>query len=270
MDKSLRFVRLRRGYRHAGDPRLVSSLVLVALLGLHPGGATAGAEGAARTAARPVSALPPAATATAADADGSGIAAEALEREAASGEVRYVAVWVSTTRDNEALPYIIVDKVNAKVYLFDAEGRLQGAAAALLGMERGDGSALGVGSRAMSAIGPAQRTTAAGRFVASLGRDLQGHDILWVDYDTALALHRVAKGTPAERRAQRLESPTSQDNRISYGCINVPVAFYEKLVVPAFRESSGVVYILPEMSMAREMFGPDVAKPEVDSVRRGS
>ncbi len=181
-----------------------------------------------------------------------------------------MAGWVAKTGDNKALPYIIVDKVNAKVYVFDAEGRLQGAAAALLGMEQGDGSAHGVGNRAMSAIGPDQRTTAAGRFVASLGRDLQGHDILWVDYDTALALHRVAKGTPAERRAQRLESPTSQDNRISYGCINVPVAFYEQLVAPAFKQSSGVVYILPEMSMARDLFKPGVAPPEADSVHRGS
>ena len=268
MGKSLRFVRPRRGYLHAGDSRLFGSLVLVALLGLHPGRAIAGSEGAARTAARPVSALQPAATH--ADADGGATAAAALEREAASGEVRYVAGWVATTGDNEALPYIIVDKVNARVYLFDVEGRLQGTAAALLGMEEGDGSAHGVGNRAMSAIGPDQRTTAAGRFVASLGRDLQGHDILWVDYDTALALHRVGKGTAAERRAQRLESPTSRDNRISYGCINVPVAFYEKFVAPAFRESSGVVYILPEKSMAREMFRPDMVKPEADSVHRGS
>ena len=260
MGKSLRSVRPRRGYVHAGDPRVVASLVLVALLGLQPGRATAGLEAPARAAALPVSALPPAATA----------AAASLERESASDEVRYVAGWVSTTSDNEALPYIIVDKVNARVYLFDAEGRLQGPAAALLGMEEGDGSAHGVGNRAMSAIGPDQRTTAAGRFVASLGHDPKGHEILWVDYDTALALHRVAKGTAAERRAQRLESPSSRDNRISYGCINVPVAFYEEFVAPAFRESSGVVYILPEMSTAREMFRPKAAKPGADSVHRSS
>lgn len=191
----------------------------------------------------------------------------ALQREAASGEVHYVAGWVARTSDNQAQPYIIIDKVDARVYVFDAAGRLQGTAPALLGMVQGDGSAAGVGNRALSAIGPADRTTPAGRFAASLGRDLKGQDILWVDYDTSLALHRVVKGTPAERRVQRLESATALDNRISYGCINIPVAFYEAFVRPAFTHSSGVVYILPEMSTASEMFKPGGAAPTAEPVR---
>ncbi|MEO6137670.1 MAG: hypothetical protein ABIP11_03255 [Luteimonas sp.] len=171
-----------------------------------------------------------------------------------SSEVAYVAGWVSRTSDNGGMPYIIIDKVNAKVFVFDARWRFQGAAPALLGMEHGDGSAPGLGARKMSAIRPTQRTTPAGRYVASLGRDLHGGDILWIDYANAIALHRVVKGTPAEHRAQRLESETSQDNRISYGCINVPVKFYESIVSPEFANTNGVVYILPEMSPAREMF----------------
>jgi hypothetical protein len=171
-----------------------------------------------------------------------------------SSEVAYVADWVSRTSDNGGMPYIIIDKVNAKVFVFDARWRLQGAAPALLGMEHGDGSAQGLGTRKMSAIRPTQRTTPAGRYLASMGRDTHGGDILWIDYANAIALHRVVKGTPAEHRAQRLESETSQDNRISYGCINVPVKFYESTVSPAFVNTNGVVYILPEMSSAREMF----------------
>ena len=171
-----------------------------------------------------------------------------------SSEVAYVADWVTRTNDNGGMPYIIIDKVNAKVFVFDVRGTLQGAAPALLGMEHGDGSAQGLGTRKLSAIRPTQRTTPAGRYVASLGRDLHGGDILWIDYANAIALHRVVKGTPAEHRAQRLESATSQDNRISYGCINVPVKFYESTVSPAFANTNGVVYILPEMSPARDMF----------------
>lgn len=185
---------------------------------------------------------------------GSFVAAAALAREAASSEVRDVAEWVAISGDNQAMPYVVVDKINARVYVFDAAGRLQGTAPALLGMARGDGSADGLGTRALAAIGPAQRTTPAGRFVASIGLDLKGQDILWVDYETSLALHRVVRGTPNERRAQRLQSPTAEDNRISYGCINVPVAFFEAVVGPAFAQSSGVVYILPEMSPASSVF----------------
>lgn len=178
-----------------------------------------------------------------------------FREEAASAQVRHVAHWVLDSRDNKGLPYLIVDKVDAKVFVFNARGQLQGAAAALLGMERGDGTADGIGEQKLSAMRPEDRTTPAGRFLASLDHDLQGREILWVDYDTALALHRVPKGKPAERRAERLESATSDDNRISYGCINVPEAFYEDVVSPAFTRTFGVVYILPEDTTATELFG---------------
>ena len=177
-----------------------------------------------------------------------------LQRESASPEVVHVAHWVMDSGDNGGLPYLIVDKVNAKVFVFDARGRLQGAEPALLGMVPGDGTADGIGEQKLAAIRPEDRTTPAGRFVASLDRDLQGQSILWIDYASALALHRVVKGKPAERRAQRLASATSQDNRISYGCINVPVKFFEEIVAPAFRDTNGIVYILPETGTARALF----------------
>lgn len=174
--------------------------------------------------------------------------------ESASADVRHVANWIALTGDNAGMPYVIIDKVNATVFVIDANGHLDGSAPALLGMVEGDGSVAGIGDREMSAIRPEERTTPAGRFVASLGEDLHGQDILWVDYGTSIALHRVANGTPAERRAQRLDSATSDDNRISYGCINVPVQFFDDVVQPAFASSSGVVYILPEMSSVRDAY----------------
>lgn len=243
-----RCARPRAGNRHAGESHLVVGALLVAVLAFLPGLAFAGGLSPQTRASRGVSGAQPAA-----------IPADPLEREQASADVRHVAAWIASTGDNQAMPYLIVDKVAARVYVFDAAGRLEGTAAALLGMERGDGSAEGLGTRPLSAIVPDQRTTPAGRFVASLGLDLKGQDILWVDYGTSLALHRVVKGTAAERRAARLQSPTPIDNRISYGCINVPVAFFETFVRPAFKQSSGVVYILPEMSPARTLFKSDVA-----------
>ena len=49
-------------------------------------------------------------------------------------------------------------------------------------------------------------------------------------------------------------SPASDDKRISYGCINVPVAFYEKLVMPAFSRTKGIVYVLPEVTAVQTVF----------------
>jgi hypothetical protein len=178
-----------------------------------------------------------------------------FQQQSPSSEAKHVADWVVVSGDNGGMPYLIVDKVNAKVFVFDARGRLQGAEPALLGMEQGDGTAAGIGDQKLSAIRPEDRTTPAGRFVASLDRDLQGQSILWIDYASALALHRVVKGKPAERRAQRLESATPEDNRISFGCINVPVNFFETVVAPVFSKTNGIVYILPEAGTARALFG---------------
>lgn len=178
----------------------------------------------------------------------------AFGREHASKDTLHVAHWVVASGDNQGLPFVIIDKVEAKVFVFDAQGKLSGAAPALLGLARGDDSTPGIGERKLSTIRPEERTTPAGRFVASLDHDLHGVEMLWVDYDTAISLHRVVTAIAGEHRAQRLESATSADNRISYGCINVPAKFYDKVVSPAFTGTNGIVYILPETRPAREVF----------------
>lgn len=177
-----------------------------------------------------------------------------FERESASQDARHVADWVIDSGDNHGMPFVIVDKADAKVFVFHADGRLRGAAPALLGLARGDDSVPGIGDRKLSSIRPDERTTPAGRFVAALDRNLNGVEILWVDYDTAISLHRVVTSNNKEHRAQRLASPTPLDNRISYGCINVPVQFYESVVSPAFIGTNGIVYILPETRSPQKVF----------------
>jgi hypothetical protein len=177
-----------------------------------------------------------------------------FERDRASQEARYMADWVVDSGDNHSMPFVIVDKTDAKVFVFYADGRLHGAAPALLGLARGDEAVPGIGDRELSRIRPEERTTPAGRFVAALGRNLRGKEILWVDYDGAVSMHPVVTANPKERRAQRLATPTPLDNRISYGCINVPAKFYENVVHPAFTGTNGIVYVLPENRSAREVF----------------
>lgn len=178
-----------------------------------------------------------------------------FEREHASHEARHVSDWVVDSGDNRGMPFAIVDKVDAKVFVFDADGRLRGAAPALLGLARGDDAVPGVGDRKLSSVRPEERTTPAGRFVAALGRNLRGVEILWVDYDGAVSMHQVVTTNPKERRLQRLATPTPLDKRISYGCINVPAKFYKNVVRPAFTGTNGIVYVLPETKPAREVFG---------------
>ncbi len=177
--------------------------------------------------------------------DGSG-SAQRFTFEHASEEVRATVNWVIDSGDNLGMPFLIVDKREARVFAFNARGQLHGEAFALLGLAVGDDSVPGIGEQALASIPPDERTTPAGRFVASLGRNLKGGEILWLDYEDALSLHPVAAGTPRERRMERLASPQVDDNRISYGCINVPKTFFANVVSPAFKNSNGIVYVLPE------------------------
>jgi hypothetical protein len=165
-----------------------------------------------------------------------------------------MADWIVDSGDSHDLPFILVDKKGAMVYVFHADGRLRGASRALLGLAVGDDSVPGIGQRALASILPQERTTPAGRFVASMDHNLHGGDILWVDYEAAISLHPVITSNPKERRAQRLATATPLDKRISYGCINVPAAFFKNVVSTAFKSSSGIVYVLPETRPAQTVF----------------
>jgi hypothetical protein len=172
----------------------------------------------------------------------------------ASSDARQMADWVMDTGDNHSQPFVIVDKKATEVFVFDGHGHLSGATSALLGLARGDDSAPGIGAKKLSDIRPDERTTPAGRFVASLGYGLGKQDILWVDYKTALALHRVLATSSREHRLQRLAAASPLDHRITFGCINVPVNFYDRIIQPAFTGTSGVVYILPETKSIADVF----------------
>ena len=172
----------------------------------------------------------------------------------ASSAVSTVAAWVRETADSQGLPFLIIDKVSAQVVAYDRQGRLLGAAPALLGLARGDISPPGIGQRPLSAITPEDRITPAGRFLAATGENLGGKAILWIDYDAALSLHPVITTRAADRRLQRLATTTADDNRISYGCVNVPATFFDEIVQPAFKGTVSVVYILPEVRSLAEVF----------------
>lgn len=175
-------------------------------------------------------------------------------RENPSMDARHVADWVADSNDNHNMPFMIVDKKNARVFVFHADGRLRGAAPALLGLARGDDSVPGIGDRELSSIRPDERTTPAGRFEAALDRNLGGKEILWVDYDTAISLHPVITSNLKERRGERLATPSPDDNRISYGCINVSSDFFKRVVSPAFSGTNGIVYVLPETRSPQKVF----------------
>jgi hypothetical protein len=174
--------------------------------------------------------------------------------EPASHDVLQMAHWVLETADNRGLPFVIVDKKDAKVFVLDGRGKLLGATSALLGLARGDDSAPGIGDRKLADIRPEERTTPAGRFVAGLGIGLHKQEILWLDYHLALALHRVLAHNSSEQRLERIAAASPRDKRITFGCVNVPANFYDRVVHPAFTGTNGIVYILPEVRSIADVF----------------
>lgn len=166
-----------------------------------------------------------------------------------------VADWVAASGDNASLPYIIIDKQAASLFLFDASGKPLGRVPVLTGVAVGDVATPGIGSKNLAEIGPAEKTTPAGRFLAKYGLAAGGQRVLWVDYATSVALHPIPPGaSKKERRRQRMLSPTPDDNRITFGCINVPTAFYNKSVRPLFAKRGGYVYVLPDVTPLETVF----------------
>jgi hypothetical protein len=168
-------------------------------------------------------------------------------------DVQRVAAWAARN-DSVGITFAVVDKQRAHLYVFDAQGRLRGESPVLLGHARGDDNVPGIGQRPIEQVRPEERTTPAGRFEVRYGRNLLDEDVVWVDYDAAVSMHRVRTTEARERRLERLASPTTEDNRISYGCINVPVAFFDEVLWPTFGRQRAHVYVLPEVKPLDAVF----------------
>lgn len=173
-------------------------------------------------------------------------------------EVKLVADWSVATQDHKKSAFVVVDKKDARVYVFTPDGKLKADSPALLGSAVGDDSAPGIGDKPLSQVKPEEKTTPAGRFVAEIGMNARHEDVVWVDYDAAVSMHRVLRTPEAIRRDKRLvrlATPTPADNRISYGCINLPVSFFEKVLAPTVRKNGAVIYVLPETRSVQKQFG---------------
>ena len=172
----------------------------------------------------------------------------------ASADANYALRWVLTTQDNQGLPFAIVDKKNARIFVFESKGYLLGTSAALLGISPGDTDVSDIVHRQPTSLSVAERSTPAGRFLSEPGRNLNGEAVVWIDYAARLAIHRLRPAAAHERRAARLASATPDDNRISLGCVIVSESFYDAVISPAFSRSRGVVYVLPETRPVQHMF----------------
>jgi hypothetical protein len=175
-------------------------------------------------------------------------------KHGSSPVVQSMARWVVSSEDNQNLPFVVVDKISAMLHVYDAAGKPRASTSVLLGQAVGDHSVPDIGKRRIADIRPAERTTPAGRFVGEPGKNVEGENIVWIDYDAALAIHRVRPGRAYQQHLKQLASGSPAVKRASYGCVVVPVHFFEQVISPTFAGGKAVIYILPEQRSAAELF----------------
>lgn len=152
-----------------------------------------------------------------------------LTREQASPDVERLASWAVESQDHAGLPFIVIDSDGARLFAFDAAGRLLASAPVL--------------PVAGHADGPAARPAApAGRFVSDGWPP--GEGITWIGGDAALSLHRAPAGTSAD-------SPG--DRRAPGGLLQVADNFYTSYLQPLKGQAS-IAYVLPQGASGRKAF----------------
>ena len=149
--------------------------------------------------------------------------------------------------------FAILDKSGARLWVFSPYGQPIANSPVLLGQAIGDDAAGDLGTRAFSKYSRSDKITPAGRFLTEEGVNLSGEEIIWLDYESGLSMHRV-RNIAGERRHQRVASGVIAQRRISYGCINVPADFFDEYLYSLFRSQSSVVYILPEVYDPEDIF----------------
>lgn len=179
-------------------------------------------------------------TVDAAPTEAAAILRNDLARARASLDVERVARWVVASQDHAGLPFLLVDKARAKLFAFDAAGRLTASAPVLLGTSRADGPA-------------AAGATPAGRFVAATWLPIRGDGIMWINADAALTLHGIPSGISPGRAPQRLASAELDDKRITDGSLHVAGDFYDEFL-SALKGQVSIAYVLPEVLPVRDVF----------------
>jgi hypothetical protein len=190
---------------------------------------------------------------------GAPVATSVLDETDASADARYVERWIHARNDDHGRPFAIVDKKAARIFVFGAGGRLVGESPTLLGLARGDIPVPGAGQKDPSRLLPYERKTPAGRFESQPGRNLNGESVVWVDYDTGIAIHRIRPGRSRAQRLHNVFSAGTDDKRMSLGCVVVPEEFFDGVVLPTLGHARGTVYVLPEDGPVTALFSAPAA-----------
>jgi hypothetical protein len=182
------------------------------------------------------------------DSENSFLITPHLEQSSMSLQALRVAEYIAANSSSPDVN-IILDKPTAKIYVM--VGRLLlDQSVFLMGAKVADEFPGGSMAASYSLKIPLaeKKVTPAGKFklVKTLRDPDYGTSLTFALYrDYRLAIHRIYLGNPEEKRQQRLDSKTTKDNSISYGCVNVSNTFYDQVLDRLEINSNSYVYIIP-------------------------
>ncbi|NVN99285.1 MAG: PLxRFG domain-containing protein [Geobacteraceae bacterium] len=174
--------------------------------------------------------------------------------------------------------FMIADKPNGMLHVFNADGTVRVQSAALFGKDKGDT----LSSKASLEGGA--KITPAGTFHLRAVEDHEytGGKILHLVETTQktargtanIAVHSVWLGDQSEHRSDRLKSDTAADNKISFGCINTTEDAFVNNVIPEIDKfNGGMMFVLPdEVSKTGELFkeATETQTTEATTTRSGN
>lgn len=173
--------------------------------------------------------------------------------------------------------FIIADKPNGMIHVFDKDGNVIAQDTALYGRDVGD--VLG----SVSSLEGGKKVTPAGKYALEAVKLRDGGtyaggytlDLVGTNDGTgSIAIHAAYLGNVNEKRLERLASPDVKDNRVSYGCINTShKTFLDKIIPNINKLDGGMVFVLPDspetFSMPAAPTAPQPAKtPKQNAMRR--
>jgi len=154
--------------------------------------------------------------------------------------------------------FIVADKPNGMMHVFKEDGSHAISDATLYGKDAGD-----VLDKVSSLEG-GPKITPAGKFTMkeSPADYAGGTSLILVeskDHTGYIAIHAADVSTPSENRLGRLDTPSTADNRISYGCINTKHGTFINEIKPNIASlDGGLIFVLPETAgTTAEMFKPE-------------
>lgn len=153
--------------------------------------------------------------------------------------------------------FIIADKPNGMLHLFNADGSLLAQDAALFGKDTGDklGKSSLLGGPKITPAGPFSLRVGDSEYAGGKSLDLvESYD---PTDNSTIAVHAAYLGDPKEDRLGRLKSASAADNKISYGCVNTAHDTFLNTILPNIDNfNGGMMFVLPDAVEQTEAMFP--------------